>query len=497
MLGLIVVDISIFFSSHASMGASVDMLINVFGDNFRYNTIFPFGLGYSLVNLWTACAVTLVTFLATFSGGWVYLKLLLMSLLWCTPPTMLSSKQRGRLFHYLDLFGKWSLLDLLVLTQSMVGFYVRIKHPSLEILPVDNFYALDLIVTPAYGLYSFSLAITLSLVLSHVQVVYHNKAMAYDKQQRQRHDHPPTSLETIPDAYDVIPSDTHHQDNQDTAHSKGSKSSKGTTLEEGDDQVISVSRLSQRSGSRKCLHMLLPLMALSIMCVGAIEPTWTFHVRGMVGLLAEFGEPGSTIRTYSFYSAIEQLVEQSTLTTPSLSAVGVLTIMVVYSAFSFVIPCVHLLSLFVLEAIPMTYGTVKKVFFVTHILSSFAAMEVWILATVVTVLQIQFVSYSVLDAQCTNVLPLFRTFANYGFIDMEDANCFQIDGHFEWMGMVLLLCSVVLKYFSSRFIMQDAENVIDWRRREGKEEKGGRVESLLQPRRRSSAGRSSAGSINY
>jgi hypothetical protein len=63
ILLLIAVDIGIFFSSHASMGASVDLLINVFGDQYEYDTIFPFGLGYSLVNLWTACKVFVVAFM--------------------------------------------------------------------------------------------------------------------------------------------------------------------------------------------------------------------------------------------------------------------------------------------------------------------------------------------------------------------------------------------------------------------------------------------------
>ena len=66
---LIFFDICLFFSSHASMGASVDMQLNLLGDEMQYHTIFPFGLGYSLVNLWGACAVVLVAFLATFSGG--------------------------------------------------------------------------------------------------------------------------------------------------------------------------------------------------------------------------------------------------------------------------------------------------------------------------------------------------------------------------------------------------------------------------------------------
>ena len=100
------------------------------------------------------------------------MKLLLMAILWCAPPALLSVQDRGRYFHFLDVFGKWSLLDLFVLVQSMIGFFVRIEHPDILILPKE-FYHADLIVTPAYGLYSFCFAVTMSLLLSHVQVIYH------------------------------------------------------------------------------------------------------------------------------------------------------------------------------------------------------------------------------------------------------------------------------------------------------------------------------------
>lgn len=402
--------------------------------------------------------MTLVAFLATFSGAWVYLKLLLMTLLWCTPTTMMSSEKRGQFFHYLDLFGKWSLLDLLVLTQSMVGFYVRIKHPNLNILP-PNFYHIDLIVTPAYGLYSFSFAITLSLILSHVQVIYHNKAVDYDNKNKNN---------AMQDNLNLLTNDEDRD-----------KNIKGQHIIDDDERMLSVSAVSERYISNRSkvqtiLITLLPLMALAVMIVGAIVPTWTFHVRGMIGLVAEFGEESSTVRTYSFYSAIVQLIEQSSITTPALSSFGVLLIMFVYSAFSFFIPCIHLLVLFLLFSVPMKLINMKRLHFITHILSSFSALEVWILATIVTVLQIQFVSYSVLDAQCSNLLPTFQTFANYGFIDVKDANCFTIDGNFHWEGMILLPLSVIFSYLSQILIMKDSQNVIKWRE-EGKDNNSKRI----------------------
>ena len=83
----------------------------------------------------THCTTLLLLFNISVHKGWVYLKLLLMAMLWCAPPALLSVHDRGRYFHWLDVFGKWSLLDMFVLVQSMVGFFVRINHPNLQVLP--------------------------------------------------------------------------------------------------------------------------------------------------------------------------------------------------------------------------------------------------------------------------------------------------------------------------------------------------------------------------
>jgi len=290
-----------------------------------------------------------------------------------------------------------------------------------------------------------------------VQVVYHNIAMKHDQavqqqqqQQQQQHDG------------DVKSNAKEHI-------TTGRRSNAAATLR-GNGTWISVYSLSARTRGSKFFLRMLPLLSLIVMCWGVLVPSWTFHVRGMVGLVAEFGQANSTIRTYSFYSAIQQLVEQSTITTPMSSSVGVLFITGTYAAFSFLVPCLHLIFLFLLFSIPMSTKKLVSFQFITHILMSVSAMEVWILATVVTVLQIQFVSYSVLDAQCSTLLPIFQTFVRYGFIQNEDANCFQIDGSFEWMGLLLLIISVVASHIATTCIMRDVERAVAQRQKDDKDE---------------------------
>ena len=99
-----------------------------------------------------------------------------------------------------------------------------------------------------------------------------------------------------------------------------------------------------------------------------------------------------------------------------------------------------------------------------QILSSFSALEVWLLGVSVTVMQIKFVSYSVLDRQCYPLKPLFRGLARYDLMQAEDTSCFQIDGKFEWGGIATLVSAAVSAQLLSHIVLREAQRAI--RRRE-------------------------------
>ena len=63
---------------------------------------------------------------------------------------------------------------------SMIAFYVTIDSPTVDILP-PHFYNVSLWVSPVAGLYAFCVAVTSSLFLSHIQVLYHRNAVAADR----------------------------------------------------------------------------------------------------------------------------------------------------------------------------------------------------------------------------------------------------------------------------------------------------------------------------
>lgn len=362
------------------------------------------------------------------------MKLLLMAMLWCAPPSILSVKDRGRYFHLLDVFGKWSLLDLFVLVQSMVGFFVRIAHPDLLILP-ENFYHINLIVTPAYGLYSFCLAVIVSLLLSHAQVVYHRNAATEVGSAR--------------------------SNSINSGEDESARVTSWFDFGADDTEVVSVKSLSLQSSKKFSIMLVavpfLLLFSFISLFWGAITPSWTFTTRGIAGIVVEFGNESASVRRQSLYSAVTQLMLQSSLTTPFWSnGFGVVIIACLYASLCFVIPILTLVGMALLWVYPMPLRKTKICLFLVQIFSSFSALEVWILGVCVTVFQIKFVSYSVLDRQCYSLKPLFHGLARYGFIQMEDAECFQIDGNLEWRGITLLMTAALFSQIASHIVLREA-----------------------------------------
>ena len=64
----------------------------------------------------------LALLVAFFSGAWPYIKLLSMILMWFTPSAAVTLFRRGWVLKWLDILGKWSLIDAYV----MVSFYCLI-----------------------------------------------------------------------------------------------------------------------------------------------------------------------------------------------------------------------------------------------------------------------------------------------------------------------------------------------------------------------------------
>ena len=90
--------------------------------------------------------------IAAFSGAWPYLKLFIMLFCWFVPVNVLSEKKREKLLMFLDMFGKWSLIDSFVLVLMVVSFQFHLGTvvPNTDPQIVGS---LDVFVEAYWGFY--------------------------------------------------------------------------------------------------------------------------------------------------------------------------------------------------------------------------------------------------------------------------------------------------------------------------------------------------------
>ena len=62
------------------------------------------------------------------SFAWPYSKQLIVFGLWFAPPSTVSVSTRGSALLWLDLLGKWSIVDIFVLVMVLVGFRLSIQR---------------------------------------------------------------------------------------------------------------------------------------------------------------------------------------------------------------------------------------------------------------------------------------------------------------------------------------------------------------------------------
>ena len=141
-------------------------------------SIFDFGLANTVQDMWDAEVYLLATLIAFFSGAWPYIKLFTMFLCWMLPPNMLPLKWRHRILVWLDILGKWSLIDAFVLVLLMVAFYF-----TLEIVPSLIIYVT---VQPVFGFNGFLIATMMSLISGHIVLYYHRVVVADDEKRALR-----------------------------------------------------------------------------------------------------------------------------------------------------------------------------------------------------------------------------------------------------------------------------------------------------------------------
>jgi hypothetical protein len=176
----LVLTTALFIWSHVAYAATVKLEVRLLpnaglpggAEVLHLGNLFKFSLTSSVKDMWQAHVYVLAILVALCSGVWPYTKIILLGVCWFyTPP------RRGQILEWIDVLGKWALVDTFVMTLMLVAFHFDVTvgdttgDPQASSL-VDAV-TVRVFVEALPSFFVYVLASCLSLVLGHVTVARH------------------------------------------------------------------------------------------------------------------------------------------------------------------------------------------------------------------------------------------------------------------------------------------------------------------------------------
>jgi len=420
---VIFANIGFFMSGHLSLGASVDMYIDVGGQPFVIEKVFVFSMAESIMDMWEAGAKELAILVTLFSGVWPYTKQLTTLFLWIIPPSWVTVSRRGYTLEWLDTCGKWSFIDIFVLIISVVCFRVSAKNPDVSYIP-DDFYSLNLLVTPCWGLYANMTAQLISQVSSHFIIYYHRKIISkFD------------DLERL---------ECGGQENEYVYNSTLSKHIFGG--------------LSARKGhilrsSLKSMIYVLSFVSSGLLLSGCIWSAYSLESYGLIGIMIEIGQEfREAVKEYNLLDVIKVMMLQADFSGNVTDFIGLGCLSII------------LVSTVVLVPILQTYLAVKRwyaksmnrrerfrSFMMIEALEAWNYLEVYVFSIIIACWQLSNISSFLVNDYCKGFADIFATMAFYGIVPETDAQCFLVTAQVK-IGTWLLISASGIMLFIKHFV---------------------------------------------
>ncbi|OEU21392.1 hypothetical protein FRACYDRAFT_138831, partial [Fragilariopsis cylindrus CCMP1102] len=146
-------------------GVTVDSILMEDGEVVEINAILNVSVISSVGKLWNTKSYPLAIFIAITSIGWPYVKLAIATYAWMMPYR--NSRRRELLIEIIDVLGKWSFVDIMVLVEIMVAFRSTVD--------LGFGLKLEIVLVAQWGFYGFVVATMMSLLSTHVILHYHRK----------------------------------------------------------------------------------------------------------------------------------------------------------------------------------------------------------------------------------------------------------------------------------------------------------------------------------
>lgn len=458
---IVIINIGFFLSGHLNLGGRAMIDITIAGETIRVDNFYDFSIAQSTLDLWHAGGQELATLVLLFSGIWPYTKQLITLALWFLPPSVVSVSRRGQFLLWLDILAKWSMIDIFVLLITVAGFRIGGKSPLYSWLP-EEFWNIQLVVVPMWGLYANMIAQLMSQISSHFIVMYHRRIIRHAKQLYKDRHHPGKTDTEV--------------EQQDVAELL----SPDLAEEEKKEPLCrhAFTRPHKAEGNkltpRRVVNGLLPicsmlLIVLLVFC--CYWPSLKLEVYGIFGIGIELEDKffSQAQREESIFSKAKIFIDQARYLDAVKHYIGMGFLSLLFIATLFFVPIMSLCTLTYMWLVPTTRKQKGKIAVLLEILQAWQYVEVYMLGIIIESWQLGQISKLFLNRYCESINPTLELIASYGIIDTRDAQCFELaatiaEGAYALIpfviGLALLGTYVVKAYIQTLREQADEEDEV-------------------------------------
>ena len=188
-----------------------------------------------------------------------------------------------------------------------------------------------------------------------------------------------------------------------------------------------------------------------LIIIGCIVPTFSSEVRGIITIVDESGR--SFAQSHGVFSIIDTLRGQIEFLGNSRDTVG-LILLILFTIFGvLVIPLLLISALLVQWFYPLQRKWRARLDTCIEAMLSVEYIEVYLLSAIICALQLDDLSFFLVNDYCAAFNGFFAAMAKWGVIDWDDAQCLMISGSLD-LGSVFLLCSVIGLLVLAFFVQQ-------------------------------------------
>lgn len=350
-----------FFIANFTNGCGINVRIELAGDVYDLPNVSQMALIDTIKDMWNAGVYPLALLIGFLSGLWPHIKFIMMMMCWVFP---YPSHERGLAMLWLDALGKWGLIDVYVLVLCMAAFSFYIAPHNVSYLPED-FMSITVYAVPETAIFFFIIGMIISLIVTHVVTHYHREEV----QRKHLQDHP--------------------QD-YETKETLKNHNFECYTGEEGHKNSAQLSTFGVVS---VCI---LIVLSIGLYAFGSKVDSFYFSFEGAIQYLM------NPTATYSFFGVSARVLSSNNY------SIGAWVINIIFIVFAFGIPVASLVLSLALFLLPLNLRQHKKLFTIVECLFAWASTEVFLVAVIAAMLEVnQYAQFLFAAAEPLNPLLIF------------------------------------------------------------------------------------------